>query len=78
MPKKKSPKPDNPVAAAPMLVPGESMTISMFCARHHLSRRGFYNLAQADRPRIMRINTSQRISQESEAEWQRRMTDRAA
>jgi hypothetical protein len=76
MPKKI--KPDNPVAAAPMLVPGESMTIEMFCRRHHFSRRHFYNLPPEDRPKIMKIGGSQRISQAAEAEWAERMAGEAA
>ena len=76
MPKfSKQPKPK---AVAVALVPGESMTIAMFCARHHMSRRAFYYLPQTDRPKIMRLGASQRITQAAEAEWLERMSSKAA
>jgi hypothetical protein len=76
MPKfSKQPKPK---AVAIALVPGESMTITMFCARHHLSRRAFYNLPPSDRPKVMRIGASQRITQAAEAEWAERLTEKVA
>ena len=74
---KTNPRKSEP-AGVPALVPGESMTISMFCARHHMSRRSFYNLSPAERPRITRIGASQRISQVAEAEWVERLTDQVA
>ena len=48
-----------------------SKTISQWCDSHHLSRSCFYNLQKAGKaPRIMRIGTAVRITDDADREWQ--------
>jgi hypothetical protein len=51
----------------------DAYTISEFCARHNISRSGFYVLPDELRPRIMRVGARRLISKEAAAEWRHRM-----
>jgi predicted DNA-binding transcriptional regulator AlpA len=47
-------------------------TIEQFCTRYSISRATFYNLLKAQKgPRLMRIGSTVRISDEAALEWQR-------
>ena len=70
--------PDRSDAAAPVLAPGELMTIDEFCRLHKLSLRGFYNLrARGEGPALTRLGRSVRISQVSSAAWVAKRTEAA-
>lgn len=47
-----------------------SKTIMQWCASHHLSRTMFYKLRNSGKgPRIMKIGSVTRISDEADAAW---------
>ncbi len=51
-------------------------SIPDFCEIHGFCRSGYYNLNPDDRPDEMRIGGRVLITDESAAEWRRRMTAR--
>jgi hypothetical protein len=52
----------------------QAYSIQEFCSRHSLSRAGFYNLLKAGlAPTTMVVGRRRLISEESAAEWRRRM-----
>ena len=55
-----------------------AFSIPAFCQAHGFSRSGFYNLPEDQRPRIMRVGGRTLITQESAAEWRRRMENKTA
>jgi hypothetical protein len=52
----------------------KAYSIQEFCVRHSLSRAGFYNLLKAGMaPTTMLVGRRRLISEESAADWRRRM-----
>ncbi len=50
-----------------------AFSIPAFCQAHGFSKSGYYNLPENQRPRLMRVGGRALITQESAAEWRRRM-----
>jgi hypothetical protein len=51
----------------------DAYSIDEFCARHGISRAGFYNTLKAGTgPRVMKVGNRTLISKEAAAEWRRK------
>jgi hypothetical protein len=61
-----------------MDVSKDSYSIAEFCARHGISRSGFYNLRPEDRPQLMRVGARILISREAAEKWRREMERQTA